>query len=217
MQVKIVITFTLVLCLCFNVFAVDLIDMEETGSVIVLMEYQDQAVSGGTLTIYHVATPIWTGNQYVFEHTQPFANCDLPLTDLLNKELTAQYSEFAIDNALVGMTERIDMDGQARFDDLPLGLYLIVQEEAAAGYFPFEPFFICVPMQGKDGWIYDVDATPKIDLEREPQPDEPPTPPDIPDTGQLKWPIPVLAIAGVVLFALGWALCFRRKSKKDET
>jgi len=30
----------------------------------------------------------------------------------------------------------------------------------------------------------------------------------LPQTGQLTWPIPVLTVAGMVLFALGWWLCF---------
>ena len=28
----------------------------------------------------------------------------------------------------------------------------------------------------------------------------------LPQTGQLNWPVPVLAVSGVVLFAFGWAL-----------
>ena len=28
----------------------------------------------------------------------------------------------------------------------------------------------------------------------------------MPQTGQLNWPVPVLAVSGVVLFAFGWAL-----------
>jgi len=48
------------------------------------------------------------------------------------------------------------------------------------------------------------------------QPNQPPSgnhgggkpPQKLPQTGQLTWPIPVLTVAGMVLFALGWWLCF---------
>ena len=35
----------------------------------------------------------------------------------------------------------------------------------------------------------------------------------LPYTGQLIWPVPVMAIAGMLLFAVGWSL---RKDKKTE-
>ena len=38
-------------------------------------------------------------------------------------------------------------------------------------------------------------------------------PPRLPQTGQLTWPIPVMVVAGLTLFALGWWLCFG--SRKD--
>ena len=217
MQVKIgrsMVIIALAVCLCMNVFATGGIDLDRSGSIMVQMEYEDNAVSGGTLTLYHVAIPVWSEDQYVFEFTQPFEDCELSLSDLERKELAIEYSEYAIEHSMLGITRRIDMDGYAKFENLQLGLYLIVQEDAATGYFPIEPFLISVPMSGDDGWIYDVDATPKIDIEREPQPDKPPVKPDIPDTGQLKWPIPVLAISGVVLFGIGWALCLAGKKKK---
>lgn len=46
-------------------------------------------------------------------------------------------------------------------------------------------------------------------------PDAPDTPdgPQLPLTGMLQWPIPVLALAGMVLFALGWALERREDSR----
>lgn len=35
-------------------------------------------------------------------------------------------------------------------------------------------------------------------------------------TGQLNWPIPVLASAGVVLFAAGWVMCLKSNKNKNE-
>ncbi|MCD8017514.1 MAG: hypothetical protein LUE97_06945 [Oscillospiraceae bacterium] len=38
--------------------------------------------------------------------------------------------------------------------------------------------------------------------------------PDIPQTGQLNWPVPLLAVCGLLLFALGWVLkCGKKESR----
>ena len=39
------------------------------------------------------------------------------------------------------------------------------------------------------------------------------TPEKLPQTGQLTWPIPVMAASGIALFLLGWILC--SSSRKD--
>ena len=38
----------------------------------------------------------------------------------------------------------------------------------------------------------------------------------LPQTGQLQWPIPVMAGAGVLLFAVGWFFTFIKRKKQDE-
>lgn len=37
--------------------------------------------------------------------------------------------------------------------------------------------------------------------------------PKLPQTGQLNWPVPVMAAAGLTLFAVGWVLCFGRRKE----
>lgn len=50
------------------------------------------------------------------------------------------------------------------------------------------------------------------------QPSQPSTPtgPSLIQTGQLNWPIPVLAIAGILLFISGWVLYFRGRTKHEK-
>lgn len=49
-------------------------------------------------------------------------------------------------------------------------------------------------------------------------PDTPDTPgePGLPQTGQLNWPVPVLAVLGLVLFAAGWQLRFAKKRAHEK-
>lgn len=112
-------------------------------------------------------------------------------------------------------------DGKALFDDLATGLYLIIQKTPSTGYSSINPFLVSVPYWDGSQYQYDVDAKVKTELTLEPsKPTEPEKdsgsntnsgskpPKKLPQTGQLTWPIPVLTVAGMVLFALGWWLCF---------
>lgn len=88
----------------------------------------------------------------------------------------------------------MDKDGEIAFTGLELGLYLLVQHKAAKGYETAAPFLVSVPME-EDGVLrYDVDASPKVELEKKPEPTSttPPAPTDprLPYTGQLNWPVP---------------------------
>ena len=100
--------------------------------------------------------------------------------------------------------------GVAIFTELPVGLYLVIQEDSATGFSQCEPFFITLPVNSDEGWEYEIDATPKINIDQEPI--KPPS--NIPQTGQLKWPIPVLAIAGIVIFSVGLFMVLKRKKSQ---
>ena len=65
----------------------------------------------------------------------------------------------------------------------------------------------------KDGdYLYDLDAQAKTELEQVPKPPQKPGG-KLPQTGQLNWPVPVLAAAGLTLFGIGWGIRFRRKDQ----
>ena len=101
-------------------------------------------------------------------------------------------------------------DGKATFAGLPTGLYLIIQEKAAKGFSKLSPFLVSVPYMEDGQYLYDVTAAIKTELEREPESTPPPsTKPDgpkLPQTGQLNWPVPVLAVSGLAMFTIGFLL-----------
>ncbi len=60
--------------------------------------------------------------------------------------------------------QTIGTDGKVTFTGLPVGLYLLVQTSSGdpGAYQINKPFLVTVPLDdGKGGYIYDVDATPK--------------------------------------------------------
>ena len=99
----------------------------------------------------------------------------------------------------------------------------MVQTKAANGYEAVKPFLVSVPMNENGTYAYDVDATPKMSTltETEPTHSTPTTPttsvePTLPQTGQLSWPVPVLAMFGLLLFSIGWAPRFGKGKKTHE-
>lgn len=118
--------------------------------------------------------------------------------------------------------ERFEKQGTYYFTDLPTGLYLVVQEKAAEKYGTMSPFLISVPYMHDGEYQYTVTANVKTELKKETEPTKPssteekPSGGKLPQTGQLTWPIPWLASGGMLLFALGWWLCFGNRKDSYE-
>ena len=237
-----------------------------TGSIHVNLydSTNNKALSGGELTVYRVAEVQRKNGNLSFEYCGDFDGCAIELGDLTDSTLAGQLQEYLSDNA-EGTVREVDANGNVNFDDLELGLYLVVQTKASKGYKPVNSFLVSLPMAEDGKWNYAVDASPKVGAYTPTKPDTPPTPPTpptpdhpdtptppdnpdnpvfpgnpdnpvapghpghpaapgnpdspvlpghpdnpvisgLPQTGQLNWPVPVLAVSGVVLFAFGWAL-----------
>ena len=76
-----------------------------------------------------------------------------------------------------------------------------------------DPMLISVPSLSDNAWEYEVVTTPKFS-EVPPVPEETETPDEeLPATGQLKWPVPLLAVGGVVFIGFGLLLSKKKESK----
>lgn len=226
-----------------------------TGSIHVNLydSTNNKALSGGELTVYRVAEVQRRNGNLSFEYCGDFDGCAIELGDLTDSTLAGQLQEYLSDNA-EGTVREVDANGNVNFDDLELGLYLVVQTKASKGYKPVNSFLVSLPMAEDGEWNYEVDASPKVGAYT-PEPETPPSPPDKPDepdtpdtpenpgnpdkpvapgnpdnpvapgspdnpvlpghpdhpvmnglpqTGQLNWPIPMMAVSGMLLFAYGW-------------
>lgn len=197
-------------------------DTSRKGSVTVKMTYKNKAVSGGTLTLYRVGAVAEEDGNYSFALTGDFTGSRADLTDLSSADTAESLAKYADNKKLSGTSKKIGSNGKASFSGLNPGLYLLVQTKAASGYRKADPFLVSVPMMEEGTYLYDVDASPKVELEKENSPKKPTTPssppkpaapssPVLPQTGQLNWPVPVLAVSGLLLFSAGWILRFGRK------
>lgn len=213
----------IIILLCFNciVFADGLPDLTRKGCINLTMKYEGNVVSGGSLTIYKIADINFNNSEYNFVLTDKFKDSGESLENIQSSKLASSLYRYSKQNSISGKKQKINSNGNISFDDIELGLYLLVQEEAANGYSKILPFIVSIPMRENGVYIYDVDASPKVEIEKNKQPsDNPNNPPNnpskLPQTGQLNWPIPVLVVSGILIFIIGWGIKFGRKKKKYE-
>ena len=207
----------LIACIPLTVSAHEVPDLTRIGSIEVLMKIGTKAVSGGTLTATLVGYIDQDDGNYFFRQLD-----DVELTDITSSTAPGKLKDFADEygknHPMTTLTVNINKEGKAKFENLKPGLYLITQKKAASGYNPLTPFLVSVPYNDNGHYEYDVDIKSKAELEKEPKPTVPSSgkPSDkLPQTGQLNWPVPVLAAGGLLLMIVGYLL--QREKKRHET
>lgn len=216
--ISLIVAILLLCSLGMPVFAHDVPDLTRPGTIKVSMCCGETSVPGGSLSVYQVGYIHEENGNYSYQLTEDFAESQLTLENVQSAELAAGLAEYTVAHGLEGVTKDIDDEGRVTFDVEP-GLYLLVQQDPARGYSAAKPFLVGVPNMEDGTYIYEVNASPKINLTPAPTEEstEPhnPTKPDekLPQTGQLNWPVPLLAVAGLGLFLLG---CVLRRKENDE-
>lgn len=187
-------------------------DLSRNGSLTFRMAPGGVPLTDGHLNLYKVGELTEEdGNYYFTLMDGRKITTDDEITSLLAEEMLtlAQVEK---------LTARITkiLEGQAVFHDLEHGLYVVWQlkGDASTGYEPINPFLISVPRFVEGEYVLDVEAEPKVALETVPPTTAPPPPPkdpQLPQSGQLNWPVPVLAISGAVLLMVGFVLVSRKR------
>lgn len=187
-------------------------DLNQKGSVsIVLQDKKNQkGISDGELTLYQVADIQNDDGGMYYRYTNGFEDCGIELVNLEDSSLAGKL-EKKISASARSTTKTTDAKGNVLYADLTPGLYLIVQTKAAAGYEPISSFLVSLPLKQGDTWIYDVNASPKTEgavaNKTTGTPEKTETAVSgtkLPQTGQLNWPILVLAVAGIGFCVYGW-------------
>lgn len=202
-------------------YAHEALDLDQRGSIIVTMTFQKKVVSGGDLTLYKVGEVNSEDGNYFFTYTKEFSECSIPVTDPSSSKLSDELDKIRKEKGLNGLAKRnIGENGQVIFGDLELGLYLVVQETAASGYHTVKPFVVSVPSLEDGSYIYDIDASPKVELEKASTPEQPtpsnpkPIQNNQPKTGDTDWRL-ILAASGVFLSAFCIVIWSYRRKKEQ--
>ena len=163
--ISIILTIWVLLMMPITAFAQSF-DADRLGSISVTLMDQDgkTPISGAELSLYHVATvSLNSKNNLSYIFTYAFEDCGAALDD---PALSVKLDAFVKDHSVTAKKLVTDVHGKVSFTNLPLGLYFIKQTNAVEGYAPCTPFLVTVPTQSEDGYIYDVNATPKTDIEK---------------------------------------------------
>lgn len=195
-------------------------DLKKNGSITLALQYVDRALSGGSFALYRVGTVTEKDGDYSFATDGTGFSAFSGSLDKLDAALAQKLKDYADSQKIQSVANAKNSDGKVVFSKVTPGLYLVVQTQRCTGYELLSPFLVSVPMNENGHYRYDIDAAGKF--KPTPKPDTPNTPnkPDkpgsrLPQTGQMNWPVPVLAGAGLVLFALGWWLCFGQRKRHE--
>lgn len=164
---------------------------EQTGSIRIVLASAGDALAEGTLTLYRAGEP--TSDGYRLDDAM---GGGIVKEEDADSPALAQW--LAEQTGKGGISCDLGTDGSAEFTDLEQGLYLLVQTEAARGYYPIAPFLVKLPYEG----LWHVQANPKVEILLE----------SSPLTGQE--PTPILAAVMLAVSGAGLMLCAARKRKK---
>lgn len=213
---------------------------EKTGtcSIEVIVQYQGRPVQDGILTAVRVGTMSVEHGVCVFRTVAEQEKIEqIGAWDTVEK-MASYYHDRKDQTEFFEQTIRI-RQGTAVFSGLDTGLYLIFQNDhdASTGFYPINAFWVSVPHWDGSQYQYDVQATVKTEPGQKPpeqpekpqkpeppEPEEPdtevppePTVPELPVTGQRSWPVPVLALSGMLVFVVGWRLYTADRKDSHET
>ena len=167
------------------------------------------------ISIYQVSKQDEQGN---FSFAVGFENCTLNIDDLSESNLQ-NLKDYAKTNASPMFTKITDSNGRFSLNNLELGTYLFIQENKEDEITMKTMLISVTELTTENGLKYDVTVKPKIlnkeivdkneNKRTEVAKDE-----QLPYTGVLNWPIPVLVVAGIAIFCVAWLKVYSTSKKK---
>lgn len=206
-------------CLPMTAFAHEVPNLEKKGSIEITMKMGDQVVPGGKLICSRVGDIAEEDGNYSFRRLDGEQMTDVSSPDAA-KEMVAFLKDYQKKHSIDSRENTIGEDGKVKFQNLKTGLYLMTQENPPSGYYAISPFLVSIPENEDGHYIYDVTIRSKTEPKKTTKPSEDTPSPEkprgnLPQTGQLNWPIPILFASGLLLLVIGHLL--RKGTHKHET
>lgn len=163
--ITICVTILLLLTCSFTVVAEDF-DQSKIGSISVTLAEQknNTPIIGAELNVYYVATATMADNgQIIYDYNEEFKEFNIAINDA---QLTEKLDSFVAQNNLPFDKIITNANGTALCDELSVGLYFIKQIGAVDGFSPCKPFLVVLPNGENGKYVYNVNATPKTEIEK---------------------------------------------------
>ena len=138
-------------------------DPEKTGAISVTLteQYDKEPIVGAELSMYYVATVHRnTNGNLSYVYTDDFEDSGIAMED---PSLATKLDAFILERNIASIKITTDENGTATCRDLALGLYFVTQTSAVEGFAPCTPFMVTVPGTNADGYVYEVNASPKTE------------------------------------------------------
>lgn len=133
-----------------------------TISVTLLDQYGKEPLEGAELAVYYVAAVSRNqAGKLTYTYTRNFENCGIELYD---SNLAVKLDAYLSENPVSAIKNITDEEGKVTFSNLKLGLYFVRQTGAVEGFAPCTSFLVTVPNQTEDGYVYEVNASPKTQV-----------------------------------------------------
>lgn len=136
------------------------IDLNKKGSINITLKESGKNIDNAKITIYHIGD-IFIKDNNIEINKKKELNCDIDLSNYDNI-LINKINNCINDNVI--KYEGITKNGIVRFTNLDLGLYLVSQKESVEGYSNIDSFLVMIPSLENNNWIYDIDASPKVNI-----------------------------------------------------
>ena len=211
--------FVLLCSLSVTASANTLVDLDAKGSITVKAVYKKVPLKGMKVNCIQVGKLVPYGDAYYYDSL--YHDAIYTSEDINNAKHPEEMLKLVKEGKGIGYTASADKYGNIKFDNLSPGLSLIYQTEGfsmGGNKYVIREFFVTIPFNG----TYNVDAKSKPGLDLYPDPPKPTTGSSVPrvvrlpQTGQLSWPVPVMTLSGMIIFAFGWWLCFGGRKDRNE-
>lgn len=208
---KLIFVAALIFCQLVSFVNVSAETADDKGSIHVNLNDLGTDFDGVKLTCYKVGVPL-ESNAVEWALTEEFASSDVVFNSLEtasdNINAASKLSAMAKENNVAGITAEADENGVVKFENLDMGIYLIVQTDSAK-YGLVNSFLVSVPYENAEGnWVMDVETQTKGEHFA-------PTPPP-PQTGQESSNNTLLIfICGVSVILIG-IMIFAGKREKEK-
>ena len=164
-MIALCVTALLILTCSFTVFAQDF-DPEKTGFVSVTLteQYDEEPIVGAELSLYYIATVVMDADgKLIYDYTKDFKQFNTAIDDA---SLAAKLDAFVSQHNVPSIKITTNAEGTALCDEIPLGLYFVKQTGVVEGFAPCTSFVVTVPGMNADGYVYEVNASPKTEVAR---------------------------------------------------
>lgn len=172
---KLITIISLILLVAFNnVYASNsTIDFSKKGSLSITLICEENKINGANIEIIKVAEASLDSNSNVeFKYNDKFNSLSKDKLNLKDtKSLLSDINYFLRNNEVdltdISINKTTNENGNVKFENLDLGLYLVRQTNHVKGYTEIDDYLITIPSTDSDNnWIYDLESLPKTEIEK---------------------------------------------------